>query len=168
MAGKGRAAYYGRGSMSERTPGAWRLRVMTSRGQAERIFRGSQTAAREALNQLAAEKPSLTRLPAAGDESVRTFGQHLDKWLEHLKARDRGRTVALDKRALSLLRRQRTWQCNLAKKAQSRLATDPYLLSDNANGARPIEPSKITDRFVSVRGKARIRGFASTTCATLT
>ncbi len=323
MAGKGRAAYYGRGSMIERTPGVWRLRVMTSRGQVERIFRGSQTAAREALNQLAAEKPSLTRLPAAGDESVRTFGQLLDKWLEHLKARGRapktlaenkreietrirprlgaisvteltaehlddaysawlteglsassvhrhaavvsaaltqgvkwgwldanpaqrasaptaapkrelvtpgpdqvvkliraaeksdpimataialafitggrrgelaalrwsdvdfgggtvriersltqigtdltekstktgrGRTVALDKRALSLLRRHRTWQCNLAKKAQSPLVTDPYLLSDNANGARPIEPSKITDRFVSVRGKARIRG----------
>ncbi len=60
MAGKGRAAYDGRGTMSVRTPGVWRLRVMTGRGQVERIFRGSKTAAREALIELAAEKPSPT------------------------------------------------------------------------------------------------------------
>lgn len=87
--------------MSERTPGVWRLRVMTSRDQIERIFRGSQTAAREALDELAAEKPSPTGLPAAGDESVRTFGQLLDKWLEHLRARDRApKTLAENKREI--------------------------------------------------------------------
>jgi integrase len=323
MAAKGRAAYYGRGSMRERTPGVWRLRVMTSRGQVERIFRGTQTAAREALNDLVAEKPSPAGPPAAATGSERTFGELLDKWLEHLKARGRapktldenkreietrikprlggipvtdltaehiddaysawlaeglsastvhrhaavtsaaltqgvkwgwldanpaqkasaptaapkrklvtpgpdqvakliraaeevdpimatavalafitggrrgelaalrwsdidleagtvriersltqvgteltekstktgrGRTVALDERCVTLLRRHRAWQLELSKKAQSPLVGDPYLLSDNANGARPIEPSKITDRFVSVRGKAHIRG----------
>ena len=66
--------------------------------------------------------------------------------------------MALDERCVTLLRRHRAWQLELSKKAQSPLVGDPYLLSDNANGARPIEPSKITDRFVSVRGKAHIRG----------
>jgi len=36
--------------MTERAPGVWRLRVMTSRGQVERTFRGGNTAARRAAN----------------------------------------------------------------------------------------------------------------------
>jgi integrase len=323
MAGRGRAAYYGRGSMTERAPGVWRLRVMTRRGQIERIFRGNQTAAREALTELATEKPSPTGSTASADESAHTFGHLLDKWLEHLEARGRapktlaenkreietrirprlgaisvskltaeqlddaysawlreglsassvhrhaavisaalaqgvkwgwldtnpaqrasaptaapqrklvtpgpdqvakliqaaeksdpimatavalafitggrrgelaalrwsdidfdrgtvriersltqigttltekstktghGRTVALDERALALLRRHWVWQLDLSNKAESPLVTDPYLLSDNANGARPIEPSKITERFVVLRGRAGIQG----------
>ena len=322
MAVKTRAAYGG-GSMTERADGVWRLRVMTSRGQVERSFRGGQTAARRALNELASEQPAPSGLTASGDMTEQTFGQLLDKWTDHLEARGRapktlaenrreietrirprlgtiavtelsaehlddaysawlkeglsassvhrhaavisaaltqgvkwgwldlnpaqrasapaptttrklvtpgpdqvvklihaaeesdpvmataialafitggrrgeltalrwsdidldagivriersltqigtelsekstktgrGRHVALDERAVALLLRHRAWQLDLSRRAESPLVADPYVLSDNANGARPIEPSKITDRFVSVRGKAHIRG----------
>jgi integrase len=322
VAVKTRAAYGG-GSMTERADGVWRLRVMTSRGQVERIFRGEQTAARRALNELASEQPAPSGLTASGDMTEQTFGQLLDKWTDHLEARGRapktlaenrreiatrirprlgtiavtelsaehlddaystwlkeglsassvhrhaavisaaltqgvkwgwldlnpaqrasapaptttrklvtpgpdqvvklihaaeesdpvmataialafitggrrgeltalrwsdidldagivriersltqigtelsekstktgrGRNVALDERAVALLLRHRAWQLDLSRRAESPLVADPYVLSDKANGARPIEPSKITDRFVSVRGKAHIRG----------
>ena len=322
MAVKTRAAYGG-GSMTERADGVWRLRVMTSRGQVERSFRGGQTAARRALNELASEQPAPSGLTASGDMTEQTFGQLVDKWTDHLEARGRapktlaenrreietrirprlgtiavtelsaehlddaysawlkeglsassvhrhaavisaaltqgvkwgwldlnpaqrasapaptttrklvtpgpdqvvklihaaeesdpvmataialafitggrrgelaalrwsdidldagivriersltqigtelsekrtktgrGRNVALDERAVALLLRHRAWQLDLSRRAESSLVADPYVLSDNANGARPIEPSKITDRFVSVRGKAHIRG----------
>jgi integrase len=71
---------------------------------------------------------------------------------------DRGRTVALDSRAVALLRRHQIWQADLSDEAESPIVDDPYVLSDNANGARPIEPSKITDRFTALRGRAKIRG----------
>src|SRR5664280_2786518 len=271
--------------MTERADGVWRLRVMTSRGQVERSFRGGQTAARRALNELASEQPAPSGLTASGDMTEQTFGQLLDTWTEHLEAAysawlkeglsassvhrhaavisaaltqgvkwgwldlnpaqrasapaptttrklvtpgpdqvvkliraakesdpvmataialafitggrrgelaalrwsdidldagivriersltqigtelsekstktGRGRNVTLDERAVALLLRHRAWQLDLSRRAESSLVADPYVLSDNANGARPIEPSKITDRFVSVRGKAHIRG----------
>jgi integrase len=71
---------------------------------------------------------------------------------------DRGRTIALDPRSVALLRRHRVWQRDLAERAESPLVDDPYLLSDNANGARPIAPSKITDRFTLLRSRAKIPG----------
>jgi integrase len=70
---------------------------------------------------------------------------------------DRGRTVSLDGRAVALLKHHRAWQRSLSDEAGSRLAKDPYVLSDNANGARPIEPSRITDRFTVLRKVAGIR-----------
>jgi integrase len=71
---------------------------------------------------------------------------------------DRGRTVALDARSVALLRRHRVWQADLANTTESPLIDDPYVLSDNANGARPIAPSKITDRFTLLRSRAKIPG----------
>jgi integrase len=68
----------------------------------------------------------------------------------------RGRNVALDARTVAALRRHREWQENLAHEAESPIVTDPYVLSDNANGARPIDPSKITDRFTSLRGRSGV------------
>jgi hypothetical protein len=56
--GRRTRAAYGGGSMTEREPGVWRLRVMTSRGQVERTFRGGNTAARRAANDLAGEPPN--------------------------------------------------------------------------------------------------------------
>ena len=70
---------------------------------------------------------------------------------------NRGRTVAIDARTLALLERHRVWQVSLSKRAESPLVADPYLLSDNANGARPMQPSKITDRFTSLRDKVAMR-----------
>jgi integrase len=64
---------------------------------------------------------------------------------------NRGRTVAIDARTVALLERHRAWQVSLSKEAESPLIADPYLLSDNANGARPMQPSKITDRFTALR-----------------
>ena len=64
---------------------------------------------------------------------------------------NRGRTVAIDARTMALLERHRAWQVSLSKQAESPLIADPYLLSDNANGARPMQPSKITDRFTALR-----------------
>ncbi len=61
----------------------------------------------------------------------------------------RGRTVAIDDRALAILRRHQAWQEDLAKRAESPLVADPYVLSGNANAGRPMTPSKITDRFMS-------------------
>jgi len=70
---------------------------------------------------------------------------------------DRGRTVSLDGRAVALLRHHQEWQRSFSDEAESPLAKDPYVLSDNANGARPIEPSKVTDRFMALRKAARVR-----------
>jgi len=304
--------------MTERAPGVWRLRVMTDRGQVERIFRGGQRAARKSLTDLAGESPAVT----TRDAPERTFGQLLDAWLQHIEARGRapktidenrreierrirprlgavgvadltaeqlddaysawlneglsassvhrhgavisaaltqgvkwgwleqspapkasspaqtttrklvtptpdqvatlireaedsdpvmaaavalafvtggrrgeiaalrwsdvdldvgtvridrslsqvgeeliekgtktgrGRTVALDGRAVALLRRHLAWQIDLSQRAESPMVADPYVLSDNANGGRPIQPSRITDRFTTLRSRAHIR-----------
>ena len=70
---------------------------------------------------------------------------------------NRGRTVAIDGRTTALLKHHRAWQVGLSKRAESPLVADPYVLSDNANGARPMQPSKITDRFISLRDKVDMR-----------
>lgn len=67
---------------------------------------------------------------------------------------NRGRTVAIDARTVALLEHHLAWQIDLSVRAESPLVADPYVLSDNANGARPMQPSKITDRFTSLRDKA--------------
>ena len=69
---------------------------------------------------------------------------------------NRGRTVAIDGRTVALLERHRAWQVDLSRRAQSPLVADPYVLSDNANGALPVQPSKITDRFTSLRDKVAL------------
>ena len=65
----------------------------------------------------------------------------------------RGRTVTLDPRSLAVLRHLQAWQADLADRAESPLVADPYLLSTNANGGRPLRPSKVTDRFIDLRDR---------------
>ncbi len=67
-----------------------------------------------------------------------------------------GRTVAIDARTIAALERHRVWQVGLSQQAKSPLVADPYLLSDNANGARPMQPSKITDRFTALRQRVAL------------
>jgi integrase len=81
-----------------------------------------------------------------------------DEVIEKGTKTDRGRAVALDSRSVALLKRHRAWQENLAETAESPLVEDPYVLSENANGARPMAPSRITDRFTALRGRAKVRG----------
>jgi integrase len=88
------------------------------------------------------------------ERSLTQIGEEL---IEKGGKTDRGRTVALDARAVALLRRHQAWQTDLADRAQSPLVDDPYVLSDNADGALPIPPSKITDRFTALRRRAKIR-----------
>jgi integrase len=88
----------------------------------------------------------------------RSLAQVGDDVTEKGTKTDRGRTVSLDHRSAALLRRHRAWQADLAARAESPLVDDPYVLSDNANGALPVAPSKITDRFTALRGRAKIRG----------
>jgi integrase len=88
----------------------------------------------------------------------RSLAQVGDDITEKGTKTDRGRTVALDPRSVALLRRHREWQIDLAARAESTLVDDPYVLSDNANGARPIPPSKITDRFTQLRSRAKVPG----------
>ena len=64
---------------------------------------------------------------------------------------NRGRTVAIDGRTVALLEHHRAWQIDLSTAGRIAARGDPYVLSDNANGARPMQPSKITDRFTSLR-----------------
>ena len=70
----------------------------------------------------------------------------------------RGRTVTIDDRALAILRRHQAWQEDLAKRAESPLVADPYVLSGNANAGRPMTPSKITDRFMELRDRVGVQG----------
>lgn len=70
----------------------------------------------------------------------------------------RGRTVAIDDRALAILRRHQAWQVDLSHQAESPLVADPYVLSGNANAGRPMTPSKITDRFIELRDRVGVQG----------
>jgi integrase len=71
-------AAYGAGSMTEKAPGAWRLRAMVNGKQVERTFRGTEAAARRRLRELQAESP-IEASPTAG----RTFLELLTKWLDN-------------------------------------------------------------------------------------
>jgi integrase len=60
------------------------------------------------------------------------------------------RDVALDDVALGVLRQRWAYMTVLAQKAESALVDDPYVLSYNANGARPTNPDTITHRFATL------------------
>lgn len=74
----------GRGTMTERSPGVWRLRAYAGRDtngrpvQVSRTFRGSRRAAQQELARLVTE----TADRAAPVKSTMTVGELLDKWLE--------------------------------------------------------------------------------------
>ena len=70
----------------------------------------------------------------------------------------RGRTVALDGRSVALLGRHLQWQLDFSDRVGSPLVADPYILSDNGHGGRPIPPSKLTDRFTALRKLTGLTG----------
>jgi len=57
------------------------------------------------------------------------------------------RNVALDEVGVGVLLRRWTYMRDLSKRAESPLVGDPYVLSYNANGARPVGPDTFTHRF---------------------
>ena len=78
---------YGSGSMTERTPGIWRLRVYVGDDpltgnprQVHRTFRGTEKDAAKALAGLVTESEG-----DKVDRSKATVGQLLDRWLVHLE-----------------------------------------------------------------------------------
>ena len=78
----------GKGTMSERSPGVWRLRVFTgvdSAGrpvQVSRTFRGGKRAASAALAEFVAEVSGGKVAPRSGE----SLEQFLQEWLEHVRA----------------------------------------------------------------------------------
>ena len=73
---------YGSGSMTEREPGVWRLRVMVDGKQRQETFRGTEAAARKHLRTMAPSDGPVDEDSAASD--ARTFGDLLTKWLGHI------------------------------------------------------------------------------------
>ena len=73
---------YDAGSISEREPGVWRLRVMINGKQVQRTFRGTEAAARK---NCAAWMCNRAPLP----KGVRTFGDLLDQWMTFQESRGR-------------------------------------------------------------------------------
>jgi integrase len=62
----------------------------------------------------------------------------------------------IDAAVIDALRRRRDEQIDLSDRAASPLVDDPFILSDNANGGRPIPPSLITRRFGVLRREAGV------------
>lgn len=60
------------------------------------------------------------------------------------------RRVALDEVAVDVLRHRRAYMEQLCAAAESPLVDDPYVLSFNANGARPVNPDTLTHRFAGL------------------
>jgi integrase len=68
----------------------------------------------------------------------------------------RTRIVALDDVCVSALRARWDYMVDLSERAESPLVKDPYILSYNANGARPVGPDTLTHRFGAL---CRARGW---------
>ena len=62
----------------------------------------------------------------------------------------RTNVLALDPVALEVLRRRWAYMEDLSERADSPLIADPYVLSYNAYGARPVGPDTLTHRFTAV------------------
>ena len=78
---------YGSGSMTEREPGVWRLRVMVDGKQRQETFRGTEAAARKHLRKMAPNDGQANEDSPIHD--ARTFGDLLTRWLGHIEARGR-------------------------------------------------------------------------------
>lgn len=90
------------GTMRERSPGHWELRVYTGRDpatgkvrQATRTFHGTEKGAGRALSQLVSEVET-----GILDRTSATVGQLLDKWLEVAATNQRPRTLLENKRKI--------------------------------------------------------------------
>src|SRR5450755_3545987 len=85
---------YGNGSMTERGPGIWRLRVMSNGKQVQETFRGTEAAARRTLGKLAQKPPTPKR-------DQRTVADLMERYVAHIEARGRSpRTVDEARRAI--------------------------------------------------------------------
>ena len=60
------------------------------------------------------------------------------------------RELALDELAVEVLQKRRASMAALAEQAASPLVADPYVLSYNANGGRPVNPDTLTHRFANL------------------
>jgi integrase len=60
------------------------------------------------------------------------------------------REIALDELCVEVLRARWIEMASLSGRADSPLVEDPYVLSYNANGARPVGPDTLTHRFAAV------------------
>ena len=60
------------------------------------------------------------------------------------------REVALDEIAVGVMRNHWGHVTELAERAGSPLVDDPFVLSYNANGGRPVNPDRLTHGFISV------------------
>jgi integrase len=60
------------------------------------------------------------------------------------------RDIALDELCVRVLRARWAEMSSLSDEAASPLIEDPYILSYNANGARPVGPDTLTHRFTAV------------------
>jgi integrase len=87
----------------------------------------------------------------------RSLTQIGDQLVEKETKNRQTRIMSIGPKAQARMHRHMRWQIELARQANSALVEDPYVLSDNANGARPLMPEDVTDRFTVLRGKAEVR-----------
>jgi integrase len=64
-----------------------------------------------------------------------------------------GRDISLDEVGVSVLQRRWDYMKALSERAGSPLAADPYVLSFDAHGGRPVGPDTLTHRFKALCGK---------------
>ena len=64
--------------------------------------------------------------------------------------------VALDDIGVEALRRRWESMLALSDEAESALVADPYVLSYNANAARPVNPDTLTHRFLAACGEMEV------------
>ena len=123
---------YKTGSLTERSPGVWRLRVRTLNTagepvQRQRTFAGSEAEARKALTKFVAEADS--GQTTAGKLTV---GECLDRWLAHCELRGRRpTTITENRRKIEKTIKPRLGNVRLAKLTPGNLndAYDEWLKS---------------------------------------
>jgi integrase len=123
---------YNTGSLSEREPGLWRLRIRTFDAadrpvQRQRTFKGDRKAAERALRRFLNDADD----GATADGAV-TVGQCLDAWLAHIELRGRRpTTIAENKRKIEKSIKPRLGNLRLAKLTAGNLndAYDEWLQS---------------------------------------
>ncbi len=141
---------YGAGSMTEREPGVWRLRVMVKGKQVERTFRGTEPAARKELRNLTVE--DAPEAPPVGN--ARTFGDLLTKWSAVQKSHGRApKTLDENRREIETRIRPRLGGIPLAQLGPEDL-DDAY----DAWSAEGLSKSSV-HRHSAVIGAALAQGF---------
>jgi integrase len=123
---------YNTGSLKERAPGVWRLRIRTIDAsgepvQRQRTFEGDRKSAEQALRKFLNEADDGTTADGA-----LTVGQCLDRWLAHIELRGRRpTTIAENRRKIEKTIRPRLGNLRLAKLSPGNMndAYDDWLQS---------------------------------------